>query len=178
MQKLFAVVLGGRAAGCNIELHDVVFVISDSIDNAYPLLVNKWFGITKRLHLDSYIELNHVDGHDIVLNNDKPKNKKKLYFVNFGSYKANHFGEIHESAFYIGTSKTEILARAKQALCIGGIEPHCDDNVAVDDVIALNKIDQYYIHFLPSAAKEVTIVSDYRRLDLAHILAAAQTTAS
>lgn len=43
-EKLFAVYLGGRADRCNIELHDVVFVVGSSIEETYPLLAKKWFG--------------------------------------------------------------------------------------------------------------------------------------
>jgi len=35
MNKLFAVLLGGRAEGCNTELHDVVFVVDPSLEEAY-----------------------------------------------------------------------------------------------------------------------------------------------
>jgi len=38
-KKLFAVYLGVRADRCNIELHDVVFVVGTSIEDTYPL---KW----------------------------------------------------------------------------------------------------------------------------------------
>lgn len=170
MLKLFSVVLGGRAEGCNIELHDVVFVVSESIQQAYPALVNKWFGITKRLHIDSYIELTYIDGHEIMISKEKPKEKKKLFYVNFGAYKKDYFGEIHESKFYVATSKSEVLEKAKQELCQKGIEPHCDDNVAVDDIIEADKIDQYYLHFTPSKKNEINIISDYQRLDLPDIL--------
>ena len=57
MLKLFAVVLGGRADGCNTELHDVVFVVGKSLEESYPQLIDKWFGNKKRLHIDSSIEL-------------------------------------------------------------------------------------------------------------------------
>ena len=50
--KLFAVFLGGRAEKCNIELHDVVFTCADEITECYDDLLDKWFGDTKRLHID------------------------------------------------------------------------------------------------------------------------------
>ncbi len=57
MLKLFAVLLGGRATGCHIELHDVVFIVGNSLEETYPRLVHKWFGHHKRLHVDSSVEL-------------------------------------------------------------------------------------------------------------------------
>lgn len=166
MLKLFAVYLGGRAERCNIELHDVVFVVSESISKSYQKLINKWFGITKMLHIDSYIELTYADEHEIIISKEKSKNMKKLFYVNFGAYKKGYFGEVHESEFYVGTTKSEILMRAKNELCLNGIEPHCDDNVTVDDVIEINNVDQYYLHFIPVERRKMNIISDYQRLDL------------
>lgn len=167
--KLFSVYLGGRAKGCNIELHDVVFVISESIQQSYTSLANMWFGIKKSLHIDSYMELSYADEHEITISKEKPKDQKKLFYVNFGAYKAGYFGEIHESGFYVDTSKSNVLMRAKKSLCQDGIEPHCDDNVAIDDIIEINKIDQYYLHYQPARPREITIHSEYQRLDLPYI---------
>ncbi len=56
--KPFAVLLGGRAVGCHIALHDVVFEIGNSLEETYPILVNKWFGQSyKSLHVDASVEL-------------------------------------------------------------------------------------------------------------------------
>lgn len=166
MLKLFSVYLGGRADGCNIELHDVVFVVSESIQKSYAALVNKWFGMTKLLHIDAYIELSHADGHEVVISEEKPKDMKKLFYVNFGAYKEGYFGEVHESEFYVGTTKSDVLMRAKNELCLKGIEPHCDDNISIDDVIEINNIDQYYLNFVPTERRKINIIPEYQRLDL------------
>lgn len=170
MKKLFAVFLGGRADGCNIELHDVVFTIGDSLENIYPTLANKWFGNKKRLHIDSTIELNYVDGHEVLITEEKPnesiKKPNKLFFVNFGAYKSNFFGEVHETGFYVGSSKSEVLARAKENLCLSLIESHCDDNVDIDDILTIEDVDGHYIKMIPSTkSTNLTIQSGYRRID-------------
>lgn len=166
MLKLFAVVLGGRADGCNIELHDIVFVIGETLQSTYPKLVSKWFGNQKRLHIDSTIELKYIDGYEVRITQTKPTSSKKLYFVNFGAYKPNYFGEFHETKFYVGTHKSEILSRAKTELCHSLIEPHCDDNIAVDDLLMINQIDNYYIDLHPTIKhKPLEIKSVYKRLD-------------
>jgi hypothetical protein len=170
MLKLFAVYLGGRSERCNIELHDVVFVVCESIQQSYPALVNKWFGITKLLHVDAYIELTHADGHEIMISKECADDTKKLFYVNFGSYKNDYFGEIHESKFYVGTTKSEVLMRAKEELCLNGVEPHCDDNLLVDDIIEVNEVDQYYLHFVEAEPRKMTIIPEYQRLDLPEIL--------
>ena len=41
MLRLFSVNLGGRADGCNTELHDTVFVVGESLEATYPQLVQK-----------------------------------------------------------------------------------------------------------------------------------------
>lgn len=167
MLKLFAVVLGGRADGCNIELHDVVFVVGHSLEETYPKLVNKWFGNKKRLHIDSTIELTHADNHEVFISKDKPTHGKKLFFVNFGAYKPDYFGEKHEIGFYVASSKTEVLKRAKQDLCLSLVEPHCDDNLPIDDIISIDDVDQYYIHLVPTLESvKLNIESKYHRLDL------------
>jgi hypothetical protein len=55
--KLYAVVLGGTAAKSNTELHDVVFAIGENIEDCYFQLLEKWFGLPDKMHIDSYMEL-------------------------------------------------------------------------------------------------------------------------
>lgn len=118
-KKLFAVYLGGRADRCNIELHDVVFVVGFSIEETYPLLAKKWFGNLQGFHIDSYVELQNIDGYKIELNKDVPKedSSKKLYFINLGAYKPGEFTEYHQSAFYVADSSPDAIRRAKSELC-------------------------------------------------------------
>lgn len=170
--KLYAVLLGGRAQGCNTELHDVVFAVGAKFEDTYPQLVKKWFGIHKRLHVDSFIELDSVDGYKISLSDKAADNHgKKLFFVNFGGYRPNFFGEIHEANFYIANTKPEILAKAKKDLGLTLTESHCDDNVEIDDVFAVDKVDQYFIQLTPtSETSQLKIVSKYRKLDVQGIL--------
>ncbi len=177
--KLFAVLLGGRIEGCHIELHDVVFVVGKTLEETYPALISKWFGSQKRLHIDSSMELDIIDGHKIRLSSRMPENsqsQKSLYFTNFGGYKPGVFGELHEMAFYVGHSKNEIKCRAKDQLCVNSSEQHCDDNLMVggkeihkeiDDVIKIGKIDEFWITLEPSSEPtNLNIESRYRRLDL------------
>lgn len=183
MLKLYAVLLGGRADGCNTELHDVVFTVGNSLEETYPQLIKKWFGNKTRLHIDSSIELQYVDGHEISISLEKPQNaeNRSLFFVNFGGYKKGYFGEIHNVDFYIATSKPEVLNRAKKDLCKSLQEQHCDDNHDVttlmqqdsicDDITAINKIDQYYIHLTPTTQPSfLKIESYYRKLNLPELM--------
>lgn len=165
MLKLFAVVLGGRANGCNTELHDVVFAVGESLEKTHPQLISKWFGNKKRLHIDSSIELKYIDGHEVTIKKEKCNQEKKLFFVNFGAYKPDYFGETHEIGFYVGSSKPEILAKAKKELCLQMIEPHCDDNLVIDDIISIDTIDDFHIHLQPTTQTcKLNIVSEYHKL--------------
>lgn len=190
MPQLYAVFLGGRALKCNTELHDVVFVVGESLEETYPLLVNKWFGVTKQLHIDASIKLDHVDAYDIVVSKEKPDNvSMELYFVNFGAYKSGYFGEVHESSFYVASSRQDASAKAKKQLCLSLSLPHCDDNqlvnnlimqkdLSVDDVLAIKKVDNYFIHLIPGERSTgFDIQFHYQKLDLPEIIEQAQKLA-
>ncbi len=176
--KLFAVYLGGCAPKSNIELHDVVFVTGRSLKETYPKLVKKWFAFPEKIpHIDSYIELKHADGYQINLTADvNKKTMLKLYFVNFGAYTENLFGEVHQSAFYVGKNKTEATFKARQELCVGMIQPHLDDHLEVeglvefdkfdvDDVLEVESVDGYHLIFTPSEIKTTSPACPrYRKL--------------
>ncbi|RUS96993.1 hypothetical protein DSM106972_085430 [Dulcicalothrix desertica PCC 7102] len=167
--KLFAVYLGGHAKGCNIEVHDVVFAVGADLHSTFPILEKKWFGIRKALHVDAWVELNYVDGYQIdVLPADALSNESdlaesalKLYFINFGAYEPNFFGEVHQSGFYVASSKKEAQAKARKQLCLKLKQRHHDDTIViedsiadVDDCIEINNVDKWKLTFTPTDIKE------------------------
>lgn len=178
-KKLFAVYLGGRADRCNIELHDVVFVVGSSIEETYSLLAKKWFGNLQGFHIDSYFELQNIDGYKIEITKNLPKEEssKKLYFINLGAYKSGEFTEYHQSAFYVADSAPEAIKRAKSELCQGLETIHKDDVVLldrvsdpldfdVDDVMEIKQVDEYYIDLAPTTSTFQAIpISAYIKLD-------------
>lgn len=165
MNKLFAVLLGGRAPGCNTELHDTVFVVGKSLESCYPQLVAKWFGSRHRLHIDSTVELNQVDGYDIRLSPEKPNQTGlNLFFVNFGGYSPGVFAETHQVQFYVAKTKAEALLRARKELCLGLHEQHCDDNLPVDDLLLIDVVDNLYVHLTAATEKKELIIESYLRL--------------
>lgn len=180
-KKLFAVYLGGRADRCNIELHDVVFVVGATIEETYPLLAKKWFGNLNGFHIDSYVELQNIDGYRIELDqkNRAKDDSAKLYFINLGAYNPGEFTEYHQSAFYVAESSAEAVKRAKSELCQGLQTIHKDDVVVldridnpldfdVDDVLEIGEVDSYHISLLPTSATERMVpVSKYIKLDFA-----------
>ncbi len=57
MPSLFIVMLGGRHARANTEVHDVVLAVGDSLEDVYPQLKNAWFGEQKGLHIDAWAQI-------------------------------------------------------------------------------------------------------------------------
>ena len=151
--KLFSVFLGGRAYKCNTELHDVVFTLGEKIEDTYSDLLQKWFGLPDRLHIDSWVDLNIVEGYKISLSKEKKKSKKKLYFVNLGAYEKNRFEELHESKFMVDINKINVKKRAKELLLIGKEQVHLDDLYDVDDCIEIKKVSGYFINLERTSEK-------------------------
>jgi hypothetical protein len=134
--RLFAVLLGGNCAPrSNTELHDVVFVAGERLEDTYRDLVDLWFGTPEGLHIDSWIALDVADGHRVRLGVEPPEHGKRLYFVNLGAYKPGAFLELHDNAFYVAESPDEAKRRAKRSLLKGMVSVHKDDLFAVDDCL-------------------------------------------
>ena len=144
--KLFSVFLGGRAKKCNTELHDVVFTCGQSIKDTYYDLLDKWFGLPDRLHIDSWVEISIIDGYKVTLKKEKSQSLSKLYFINLGAYDSNKFEELHESKFMVGKKKNTIKDRAKKNLLVGMRQVHTDDLYDVDDCIEIIKVSNLYVH--------------------------------
>jgi hypothetical protein len=152
-KKLFAVYLGGRAARCNTELHDVVFVAGESIETSYERLMDKWFGDPLRLHIDSWLELQVVDGYRISLQPHSSAQAKKLYFINLGAYTPGQFTELHANAFVVAENEADVKKRAKSELLQGTQSIHTDDLYDIDDCLEISEVDGQHIHLEPTSGK-------------------------
>jgi hypothetical protein len=144
-KKLIAVYLGGRAPKCNTELHDVVFVVGDSVEACYERLMDKWFGDPLRLHVDSWMEIRVVDGYRVTLGKKAAKGPKRLYFINLGAYLPGQFTELHANAFVVAASEREVKARAKSELLQGTQSVHTDDLYDIDDCLEIAEVDGHHI---------------------------------
>ncbi|HEX3798744.1 MAG TPA: DUF1543 domain-containing protein [Verrucomicrobiae bacterium] len=154
-KKLLAVYLGGRADRCNTELHDVVFVVGESIEATYHQLMDQWFGDPLRLHIDSWMELNLVDEHRISLTANPGASEKKLYFINLGAYQPGEFTELHANAFLVASSATEAKQRAKSHLLRGALSVHTDDLYDVDDCLEIAEVSGLHIQLEPTSEAAV-----------------------
>jgi len=167
-QKLFAVYAGGRAPRANTELHDVLFVTGAAIEDTYAQLLDKWFGDPRSLHIDSWLELDVVDGYRVNLHRpaspscearegeaavagsraseSRRGSENNLYFVNLGAYRDGEFTELHACGFYVAASAPEARKRAMDEHFTGKVaEKHKDDLLAVDDLIALTTVNGAHI---------------------------------
>jgi len=136
---LFGFYLGGKHENANIEIHDVQFVVSDTLKNCFPILKEKWIGRKDKLHIDSYIQLDYLDGYEIkpVSSSDSQTKKsiKKLVFINLGGAKEDEFYEYHQSGFFIVNETKEALLKARKSFLKDMFGIHKDDMFDVDDVL-------------------------------------------
>jgi hypothetical protein len=163
MTKLFAVYLGGRAKKCNTELHDVVFATGEDITETYTQLLDAWFGAPVGLHIDSWMQLDVVDGFEVALSETRPSNGKRLFFVNLGAYAADEFAEEHKNVFLVADKPAEAKARAKALLAKKLSGPaHTDDLYDVDDCLALEEVNGLHVALTPtSRVGRLTPVNGY-----------------
>lgn len=168
MNKLYMVGIGGKAKNTNIEVHDVQFVVGESIDDTYQTIVANWYGISKKLHLDSYVCLEGADGYKISLEaSAKNLGKESLYLVNIGGYDENSLLEIHKIGLFVAKSDGEARAKAKKALFADEIQVHIDNVVNVNNSLNTLYGNKYYVK-LEETSQEYSQKPDwlgYKRLD-------------
>lgn len=61
MPSLFIVMLGGRHARANTEVHDVVLAVGDSLEEIYPQLKHAWFAEQDGLHIDAWQKISGLE---------------------------------------------------------------------------------------------------------------------
>ena len=145
--RLFAVYLGGRAPRASIELHDIVFVAGGSIEDCYGHILDRWFGTPGHVHIDSWLELDIVDGWKVELAKAPPPQKEKLFFVNLGAYNSSDFTELHAISFHAAAEAREAKAAALARHFTSGVtEPHKDDLLDIDDCIAIAAVNGLHVH--------------------------------
>ena len=180
--SLFIVVLGGRALRSNIEMHDVRWVLGESIEDTFPELRKQWIGNRNGLHMDSYKRIQYVDGYKISLsnstNNDLISSKtedKSLWFINLGGYDPKKMYEEHEFTLVVAKKAIDAKRKAKRNWNSNLKNKHNDDYSVinsfeqVDDIHSIKKIKNWEIKLIydPEARSE-SLIPDwygYRRID-------------
>ncbi len=138
MQKLFVVALGGKAKNSNIEVHDIRWVLGRDIKETIPHLKAQWIGAKNKLHIDSYITVEYVDGYKIQpirihktsksSKSTTPENENKTYlwFIYMGGYDAEKFEEQHKFDLIAAKNVYEAKKLAKKRWSHGFELKHVD----------------------------------------------------
>ncbi|HVT62264.1 MAG TPA: DUF1543 domain-containing protein [Legionellaceae bacterium] len=147
--KLFAIYIGGTHEKSLIELHDMRFVVANTIEETYNKLRQSWWGTPNSLHLDAWGVLEWVDGYRIQISKQVPeKDSHKLYFVNLGGYDQRQFTELHKNVFVIASDVAQAKQQAKQQIN-DWESPHRDYLHQIESILNLNDVlaeDNYYLH--------------------------------
>ena len=179
--SLFIVVLGGRSLKSNIEIHDVRWVLGETIEDTFPELRKQWLGKGSGLHIDSYKCIRYVDGYEIVIsrsNKDSLSSPRKddflLWFVNLGGYNPKKMYEEHEFTLVVAKKAIEAKKKAKINWETTLKNKHNDDYSGinyfekVDDLHPI-KIKNWEIKLIPDVQeRSQKIIPDwygYRRID-------------
>lgn len=159
---LFVVMLGGKHPRAKIEVHDVVFAIADNLEAAYPQLREGWFGSPAGLHVDSWMQVDGVEGWKVQLSPLAPlPGAPRLYFINLGGYEAQAFGEAHHYLLVVAHDKAEAKAKGKRHMLNHWSKAHTDALMDVDDCLPIDAVDGRYIHLVEGEHRGVVQRNDY-----------------
>ena len=153
MPSLFIVMLGGRHARANTEVHDVVLTIGDSLEDVYPQLKNAWFGEQKGLHIDAWAQIYGVafegKNYQIQFTDAAPNQAdQKLYLLNLGGYDAREFGELHRYVLVVAQNAMVAKQRGKAYFAQHWQKQHTDRVLDVDDCIAIDQVHGRYVQLI------------------------------
>lgn len=148
--KLFVIYIGGAHEKSLIELHDMRFVVANTIEETYETLRKSWWGNPTSLHLDAWGVLNYADGHSLRISHTLPEPcDNRLYFVNLGGYDSHLFTELHQNVFVVASNEAQAKHKAVQQITRWE-SPHRDYLHQVDTLLDLNQLlatNNYYLHF-------------------------------
>lgn len=132
--KLFMVFVGGHIADSTIEVHDVMFIVSDTFENTFKEVKRRWYGNPDSLHIDSYKVLENIDGYKLVIG---ARNDMKLYMVNYGGINPDEMSEIHVNTFFVTDGDPKEVAKKQMSQykfmdhidTITDIEKYCGESI-------------------------------------------------
>lgn len=159
---LHVFMLGGRHARARIEVHDVAFANVDRVEDAYPQLRADWFGQAKGLHVDGWLAVDGVEGHQVRFGDAAPApGAPRLFFVNLGGYVPRSLGEAHDYQLLVARDIAEAKSKAKAVRDASWIKPHTDALLEVDDCIAIDQVGRRHVQLQPGPHRGIALVSDY-----------------
>ena len=164
--SLFIVVLGGRSSKSNIEMHDVRWVIGESIETTFPELRKQWLGKINGLHIDSYKRIQYIDEYKIIISKAKKdkldeskEESESLWFINLGGYDPKKMYEEHEFTLVVAQKAIDAKKKAKKQWLSNLEKKHNDDLSSiktfeqVDDIHSIKKIKNWEIKLISDPEK-------------------------
>ena len=153
MPSLFIVMLGGRHARANTEVHDVVLAIGESLEDTYPQLKNAWFAEQKGLHIDAWAQINGLEfegkSYALQFTDAQPQQSdEKLWLINLGGYDPREFGELHRYVLVVAQNAMVAKQRSKAYFARHWQKQHTDRVLDVDDCIAIDQVYGRYIQLI------------------------------
>ena len=153
MPSLFIVMLGGRHARANTEVHDVVLAIGESLEDTYPQLKNAWFAEQKDLHIDAWAQINGLEfegkSYTLQFTDAQPQQSdEKLWLINLGGYDPREFGELHRYVLVVAQNAMVAKQRGKAYFARHWQKQHTDRVLDVDDCIAIDQVYGRYVQLL------------------------------
>ncbi|MDP4537639.1 DUF1543 domain-containing protein [Alkalimonas collagenimarina] len=142
---LFMVMLGGEHAQANVELHDVVFVAGEQLEQTYPELQRLWFAEPEGLHMDAWMRISVVDGYRVQLVKEPTPQQQKLFFLNLGGYNNHTFGEDHRYLVVVASDRAEAKKRAKTKQLASWDLPHTDNVFAIDQCLEIRTVGGFHV---------------------------------
>ena len=143
-------------------MHDVRWVLGESIEDTFPELRKQWIGKTNGLHIDSYKRIQYVDGYKIAISKSNKDNSmttqsadQSLWFVNLGGYDPTKMYEEHEFTLVVAKEAIEAKKKARMNWISNLKNKHNDDFSSIrnfeqiDDVHSIKKIKNWEIKLIP-----------------------------
>lgn len=160
--RLFVVMIGGTHAKARIELHDVAFAVGDTLESTYPQLRTQWFGEPRGLHVDSWMEVDGVEGWQVRFSDaPAPAGSPRLFFINLGGYEEGVFGEAHKYLLVVAGDAGEAKAKGKAQADARWRLPHKDALYDVDDCIPVDTVGGRHLVLLEGPHRGIACGSDY-----------------
>ncbi|MGV8959983.1 MAG: DUF1543 domain-containing protein [Stenotrophomonas sp.] len=160
--RLFVVMLGGRHARARTEVHDVAFAVASTLEQSHPQLRQQWFGEPKGAHIDSWLEVEGVDGWQLQFADSATgPGQPRLFFVNLGGYVPGQFGEAHSYLLVVACDAAEASRNAKRQIDSAWLAPHKDALLEVDDCLPIDVVGGRFVHLVPGPHRPAHPQSDY-----------------
>ncbi|WP_296258055.1 MULTISPECIES: DUF1543 domain-containing protein [unclassified Pseudomonas] len=136
----FLLGVAGQHPRAKIEVHHVAFVVADTVEQAYPLLRDGWFGNPKAVHIDSRMAVDCVKGWRVELSRLAPlpgSPRLYRYLINLGGYGQHAFGEAHDCLLVVAKDQREAISKAKRRVLSHWTQAHTDVVMDVDDCLPI-----------------------------------------